>query len=893
MRFQQRVSGLDGLRGLAVALVVVFHVFPGLLPGGFLGVDVFFVLSGYLITGLLVRGFADGGSGPARLRAFWLGRARRLLPELATVLVAVCVLAGFAAPEFGAGLRAQVAAATVSGTNWLLIAHGQDYFAAFAADAGHPAAPALQHLWSLAVEEQFYVVWPLVLWGLLRVGRVRRDPDRDHGRAGDPGRGRGGDHGPDRDSGGAQTRTRAGERAREDGRHPGLSLLLLAAAAGSFTLMAAHADTGSSDYYNTLTHCGGLLLGAATALRIPLHRLTALDRSQAAAETAGRAAGAAPARTAGRTAARTAGAAAGRAVGRTAAQAMAAGSADGTMPRSPERPGGGGSQARSLAALRAGSLIPSVRWVEPSAAPSWNEPSASASASAAAAAAAAGDATTPRIESPDSAADPPANYSAGSSADSCADSTANYSADYSANYSANYSADPSAASDPASHAASHTASHPVQVPPAQVTPAQVPPAQVPSQARRDAELPPPEPLSARGLVLLGRCGLGGLIVLVVLSVCLRGDTTAPERGGILLASLATLPVLLAAACPSTDVARMLNWRPAVYLGVRSYGIYLWHWPLIVLLGAPASATGVQGWLLRGAAELCLPVLLAGLSRRYITLPARGLTRAQLAALADRLLGRASRPWPPRVLAGLAAAVLLPALIGLGRAPRVDPDQSALQAQIAAGSAVAAASTAGGGGDGSGGGSADSSAGVLGRALMPVVPSAVLPPAGSPDPVLGHDVTAIGDSVLLAGAQSLAERLPGIVIDARVGRQAYQAPDQLSLLADEGKLRHYVVVALGTNGDFPDSLLDEISARIGEGRVLVLLTVHMPRSWQDAVNTTVTGYAAAHPGKVLLVDWNATVSPYANLLWPDDTHPRPSGAEVYADLLAYDLGRAHE
>lgn len=740
MPSQQRVPGLDGLRGLAVALVVAFHVFPGAVPGGFLGVDVFFVLSGYLITGLLARtlaaacaageGGADGSTAGARLRGFWWGRARRLLPELATVLVAVSAVAAFAAPEFGAGLRAQVGAAAVSGTNWLLIAHGQDYFAAFSTAAGGSAAPALQHLWSLAVEEQFYVVWPLVLWGLLAAGR----------RIG-------------------------GARTRRD-RRPGLSLLVLAAAAGSFTLLAVHAGTGSSDYYNTLTHSGGLLLGAAVALRLPLQRLSRLERAGAAVVVG-------------------------------------------------PRP-----SARAFATLRAGSLIQPA----PSSWPGEREQAAGSRGQHA-----------------------PAGWSGeGEQAAGRAGRSAPVGR-------------PGDGEQGAESAGEHAREHPWPEP---------------AERRR---------ASGRELALLGRCGVGGLIVLVVLAVCLRGDTTAPERGGILLASVATVPVLLAAALPGTDVARMLTWRPAVYLGVRSYGIYLWHWPLIVLLGAPGSAVGLDARLSRAATEFVLPVVLAGLSRRYVTLPARRLTRAQIVMARDRLLGRAARPWAPRVLAGCAVVALLPALIGLGRAPRVDPDQSALRAQISAGSAVADA------GDARAGAGGANVAG-LGRAPIAVPRSDHLPPAGPPDPVLGQDTTAIGDSVLLASAQALADRLPGIVIDAKVGRQAYEAPDQLSELAVEGKLRHYVILALGTNGDLPDGLLDDVRRRIGAERVLVLVTVHVPRSWQDSVNQVLTGYAAAHPGTVL-IDWNATVSPYPNLLWDDATHPRPSGAEVYADLVAYDLERA--
>jgi peptidoglycan/LPS O-acetylase OafA/YrhL len=695
---QQRIPGLDGLRGLAVALVVVFHTYPGLLPGGFVGVDVFFVLSGYLITGWLVRRLPAADRRPPRpvLRTFWLGRVRRLFPELAAVLVAVCVVAGFAPPSFSAGLRAQVAAALASGTNWLLIAHGQDYFATFAVADGRPQAPALQHLWSLGVEEQFYLVWPLVLCGLLR-------------------------------------RRRPGDRM--------LPWLIAATACGSFALMAQGAANGSADYYNTLTHCGGLLAGSATALLLPMERL--LATGERVAERAG-------------------------------ATRYATGPGVLYVPAGPP-------------------LIP--------------------------------DATAPGGAAGDSG---DAGGSGGSGEDA-GDGTGD------------------------------------------------------------------EGVPVRTVRLLGRLGLGGIVLIVAVSVCMKGDTTAPERGGIALASLAALPVLLAAVCPRTDVARILTWRPAVYLGERSYGVYLWHWPLIVLLGSPGD--GAAGGVLRGVAELWLPVLLAGLSRRWIATPAGRISRVRLREWCVSVRGRgygvrqAARVWRSRAVLLLGTAMVTPVVFGLARAPSVDPAESALRAQIAAGSAVATSSMSGvGAAAGSAAGSGTGDDAGLGRPLIPMPGLGTLPPSGVPDAALGGQVTAIGDSVLLAGAAALADRLPGIVIDAKVGRQMWDVQQQLAELADRGELRRYVVLALGTNGSFDASTLDDVRSRIGAERVLVLVSVHVPRSWQDEVNTQYAAYVAHHPG-TLLVDWNATISPYPALLWPDETHPRPLGAQVYADLLAWDLERA--
>jgi peptidoglycan/LPS O-acetylase OafA/YrhL len=149
------MPGLDGLRAIAVLAVFVYHFHNGggWLPGGFLGVDVFFVISGYLITSLLLSEFRK--EGRVDLVAFWLRRARRLLPAVG-VLIAVVMVAG-AFLDFGqiSTLRGQALASMGYVTNWDLIFSHQSYFEEF-------ARPSLfRHLWSLAVEEQFYLLWPL------------------------------------------------------------------------------------------------------------------------------------------------------------------------------------------------------------------------------------------------------------------------------------------------------------------------------------------------------------------------------------------------------------------------------------------------------------------------------------------------------------------------------------------------------------------------------------------------------------------------------------------------------------------------------------------------------------------------------------------------------------
>jgi peptidoglycan/LPS O-acetylase OafA/YrhL len=160
---------LDGLRALAVVSVIAYHFGYGWAKGGYLGVDTFFVLSGFLITSLLLAEFRRDRR--IDLGSFWARRARRLLPALFLVLAAVAAYATWwMPPESRGAIRGDGLAALFYSANWRFIFEHSSYFSLFASPS------MLEHTWSLAIEEQFYLLWPLIVVGCLAVGRGRRAP---------------------------------------------------------------------------------------------------------------------------------------------------------------------------------------------------------------------------------------------------------------------------------------------------------------------------------------------------------------------------------------------------------------------------------------------------------------------------------------------------------------------------------------------------------------------------------------------------------------------------------------------------------------------------------------------------------------------------------------------
>ena len=215
----QYIPAIDGLRAIAVIAVILYHLGVSWIPGGFLGVDLFFVISGYVITRLLLDSIQERGG--LDLRDFYMARIRRLLPPLIFMIVVTSIVVGIWAPDTTKKFLTDAPFSIFGGMNWWLVFNQQDYFES----SGRP--PLLQHTWSLAVEAQFYLLWPLILLVILKYFGKRVIP----------------------------------AAALIIAAISGVALMLV-----SFQLDATNTSKVSHIYFGTDTHSIGLFLGAALAV---------------------------------------------------------------------------------------------------------------------------------------------------------------------------------------------------------------------------------------------------------------------------------------------------------------------------------------------------------------------------------------------------------------------------------------------------------------------------------------------------------------------------------------------------------------------------------------------------------------------------------------------------
>ena len=426
---------------------------------------------------------------------------------------------------------------------------------------------------------------------------------------------------------------------------------------------------------------------------------------------------------------------------------------------------------------------------------------------------------------------------------------------------------------------------------------------LPMDGRRLLRLP------SVGLDVLGLAALGLIGVAVVM---LNESHDLLYGGGFSLVALASAILILASINRAGVLTRVLSIGPLRWVGQRSYGIYLWHWP-IALLTWPELPTTLQV-----VAGIAAATAIAALSYRLVERPVRdgrltSLLRRMRPGGGFNLLQRGSVAMTAAV--GLAGLLLLGVAVANTRSPEVPPylaagsvrlinqaspapsallepdnsspaieppaapveEQAALvetpappsEAHVPAAASVSAPVF-----------SAEAPKPAATRAPMP---APLTLPAGSPM------VTIIGDSVLLGAANELAYRIPLVDIDAQVGRQADAAVWLLYQRLLDGSLGNVIVMNIGNNGTLTDAQFDQIMTIAGPSRRVVFVNNKVPRRWEDTNNAVIQAGVAYYPNAVL-VDWNTESSQHPDFFWDDAVHLRPEGAATFANMVVAAIRR---
>ena len=390
----------------------------------------------------------------------------------------------------------------------------------------------------------------------------------------------------------------------------------------------------------------------------------------------------------------------------------------------------------------------------------------------------------------------------------------------------------------------------------------------------------------------------GLVALCAVMFMLQGTDIATYRGWLQTIALLTALVIAALATSTGPVSAVLACRPLRYIASRSYALYLWHWPIMVLAinYAPYRPQDSLGFIL---AVIALSVAAAELSHWWIAWPI-GVLHSRVAQTSTTSLPQGIATTSNPVATDSHHDVVFPegsdvegsdvhSSVALGtnmrahkilaisistlcclaltattvKAIAVSPSETLAQERVNEGQAAIEGNS-------------------MEKTQLPEPsepsPSPTQTAAAKPATITGDQITGVGDSVMLGSAQALIARFPGIDIDAKVSRQPWDVPGIIDNKSKSGRLRDVVLIGIGTNGTLTPDILAHIRSIL-----IILVNAYAERSWISTSNNSIEDFVANDPNAVM-VDWYDTISAHKDYLAPDRIHPDARGSGLYADLI---------
>ncbi|MGW8958886.1 acyltransferase family protein [Paenibacillus sp. NPDC055715] len=416
--------------------------------------------------------------------------------------------------------------------------------------------------------------------------------------------------------------------------------------------------------------------------------------------------------------------------------------------------------------------------------------------------------------------------------------------------------------------------------------------------------------SAKARLLLDGIGAVSLLLLCYWAWASNEYDPSLYRGGLLGIALVTAIVVAVLAHPVSHLGKLLGLKPLRWIGARSYGLYLWHVPVITLTTPQVDTDGVH--VMRIILQLLATILLASLSFKYIEQPIRyGGFRRWIAGIRTAVGRQARWRWMPATAAPVLCIGVLIGTIHLyvastdattqtaaaneenpsGRTKAVPP----LHGTVSVASKEPKAKL-----QGSGGNNVQDETKVQAQTQTPKntenkagttdeanVQSDISTQQATPKADDGTGVTAIGDSVMLDVQSYIQQSFPSAVVDGRIGRQMAEAPAVLEQLRQNGQLGKTVIIELGTNGAFTKDQLTDLLVSLKDAKRIILVNTRVPRPWESIVNSHLAE-AAAQDARITMIDWYGASSGKNSYFEHDGVHLKPKGAKAYASLLAQAL-----